>query len=162
MIELMPMRGEQFDAFLASSAAAYADDNIKSGRWLRAGAYERALADLKASLPQGVDTPNNYLFHIMATPKDVAVGHIWCAIQDNYGQRSAFVYDVEIKPEFRRQGFATAAFKAIQTHVAALGIESIGLHVFAFNEEAIALYRQLGFQVTGVNMQKKLNLGTSA
>lgn len=156
--ELVPMRGEEFKAFLASSAAAYAEDNIKSGRWLREGAHARALADLKASLPQGVNTPNNYLFEILGSPKNVAVGYIWCAIQDNYGQRSAFVYDVEIKPEFRRQGLATEAFEAIQGHVAALGIESIGLHVFAFNEAAIALYRKLGFQVTGVNMQKKLKV----
>jgi ribosomal protein S18 acetylase RimI-like enzyme len=156
--ELVPMRGEEFEAFLASSAAAYADDNVKSGRWLREGSHARALEDLKASLPQGVDTPNNYLFEILGSPKNIVVGYIWCAIQDNYGQRSAFVYDVEIKPEFRRQGLATEAFEAIQDHVVALGIESIGLHVFAFNEPAIALYRKLGFQVTGVNMQKKLNV----
>ncbi len=158
MTILVPMRDEEFDAFLASSAAAYADDKIRSGSWLEEGAHDRALADLKNSLPQGIDTPNNYLFHILASPETVVVGYVWCATHDNYGQRTAFVYDVEIKPEFRRQGYATDAFKAVQEHVMTLGIESIGLHVFAFNEGAIALYKKLGFQVTGVNMQKKLNV----
>ncbi|MFV8817708.1 GNAT family N-acetyltransferase [Haliea sp. E17] len=157
MTVLVPMREEEFNLFLLSSATAYADDNIKSGRWLPEGAHDRAISELRDLLPQGIDTPDNYLFEILASPDGAAVGYIWCAIQDNHGQRSAFVYDVEIKPEFRRQGYATDAFISIQEHLAALGLESIGLHVFAFNEGAIALYKRLGFEVTGVNMQKKLN-----
>ncbi len=156
MTVLVPMREEEFDDFLVSSASAYADDNIKSGRWLPEGAHGRALSELRDSLPQGIDTPDNYLFDILASPGGTVVGYVWCAIQENCGQRSAFVYDVEIKPEFRRQGHASKAFAAIQEHMAALEIESLGLHVFAFNEGAIALYRKLGFEVTGLNMQKKL------
>jgi hypothetical protein len=87
---LVPMRREEFEAFLASSAAAYADDNVKSGRWLREGSHTRALENLKASLPQGVDTPNNYLFEILGSPKNIVVGYIWCAIQDNYGAAECF------------------------------------------------------------------------
>ncbi len=156
MTALIPMRDEAFDIFLVESAAGYADDNIRSGRWLPEGAHERALSELKHSLPQGVDTADNYLFEILAEPGGATVGYIWCAIHDHYGQRSAFVYDLEVKPEFRRRGYASDALEAIQAHVTGLGVGSIGLHVFSFNEGAIALYEKLGFQVTGMNMQKTL------
>lgn len=154
---LVPMREEDFKPFLTASAVAYADDNIKSGRWQKEGAHDRAVAGMKESLPQGVATPNNYLFQILASPDGPVVGHIWYAIQDNHGQRSAFVFDVEIKPEFRQRGYASDAFEAMRTDLEALGIKSIGLHVFAFNEVALALYKKLGFRVTGVNMQKRLD-----
>ena len=150
------MREEAFEEFLALSAKGYADDNIRSGRWPGAGSLERAAAELAESLPNGIHTPDNYIFEIAASQEGASVGYIWFAVRDQYGQRSAFIYDVEIKPEFRRQGYATAAFEAVEKHVAALGIQTVGLHVFAFNEGALALYKKLGFQVTGVNMQKIL------
>ena len=156
---LVPMCADGFGAFLEASAAGYADDNIKSGRWPREGAHDRAMSELKDYLPQGVDTPDNYLFDILASPGGTAVGYVWCAIHDKYGQRSAFVYDVEIKPEFRRQGYAAGAFSALQEHLLTLGIQGLGLHVFAFNKGAISLYEKLGFVATGMNMQK--NLGGS-
>jgi ribosomal protein S18 acetylase RimI-like enzyme len=81
------------------------------------------------------------------------------AIETRHGLRSAFVYDLEIAPEFRRQGHARRSFLALETLVAELGIDHIGLHVFSFNVGAQALYESLGYQVTGINMQKSLSGG---
>ena len=72
------------------------------------------------------------------------------------GLKSAFVYDVEVKSELRRQGYARAAFTALEPIVKALGLSSIGLHVFGHNPGAQALYRSLGYGITGVNMLKQL------
>ena len=70
---------------------------------------------------------------------------------------SAFVYDLEIKPQHRRRGHATAAFAVMESLAGELGAESVGLHVFVWNEGAQALYRKLGYRVTGVNMVKDLS-----
>ena len=37
-----------------------------------------------------------------------------------------------------------------------LGLRDIGLHVFAHNDGAQALYHALGYEVTGLNMRKAM------
>ena len=109
-----------------------------------------------ASLPLGLRTPDNYLFEIVAGEDGACVGYLWFAVVEKNGLQSAFVYDVAIKPEFRRQGHAQAAFDALEPLVRKLGLSSIGLHVFSQNAGAQALYRKLGYGVTSVNMLKHL------
>jgi ribosomal protein S18 acetylase RimI-like enzyme len=67
------------------------------------------------------------------------------------------VYDLAVKPEYRRQGHARRAFQALESEVAALGLSRIGLHVFSHNTGAQALYASLGYHVTGHNMTKMLD-----
>tara|TARA_B100001250_G_scaffold397573_1_gene404843 strand:+ start:521 stop:1003 length:483 start_codon:yes stop_codon:yes gene_type:complete len=151
MTTLVAMTPHEFDAYLQYSAMGYAEDNVRSGRWPEQGAMERALADMRNSLPQGVHTPDQHLFNITDDSGSV-VGHLWYATFDQCGHRSAFIYDIEILPEHRQQGHATGAIKAMREQLAESGIHDIQLHVFAFNEGAIALYRKLGFTVSGFNM----------
>jgi ribosomal protein S18 acetylase RimI-like enzyme len=156
MTVLIPMRPEAFGPYLQSSVAGYAQDNIASGRWPADGAVERSLAEFMGLLPLGLATPDNHLFEILATPDGPSVGAIWYAVEDKHGIRGAYVYDVEIKPEYRRQGHARRAFELLETIVAEQGLASIGLHVFGHNPGAQALYQQLGYAVTGINMLKPL------
>ena len=51
---------------------------------------------------------------------------------------------------------ARAAMIAIEDEVRQLGIDRIGLHVFGHNRGAWALYDQLGYEVTNVNMAKTI------
>jgi ribosomal protein S18 acetylase RimI-like enzyme len=151
------MRAEVYDAYFQAAVAGYAEDNVASSRWPREGALERSRADLESSLPQGLATPDNYLFEIKVTETGSAVGVLWFAVEERHGIRSAFVYDIEIKPECRRQGHAARAFQALEPLVAALGLSTIGLHVFGHNPGAQALYAKLGYAVTGLNMAKHLD-----
>jgi ribosomal protein S18 acetylase RimI-like enzyme len=156
MTVLMPLLPDAFPAFLESSVVGYAQSNLEAGRWSVEGAVERSLADFNLLLPQGLATPDHFIYEIRARALGTVVGHLWMAIETRHGLRSAFVYDLEIAPEFRRQGHARRAFLALETVVAGFGIASIGLHVFSYNVGAQALYESLGYQVTGVNMQKSL------
>ena len=129
------------------------------GFWSLAGGRcnrEVSQADFAASLPQGLDTPDNYPFEINAGDDGACVGYIWFAVVEKNGLRSAFVYDIEIKPEFRRKGYAEATFNALEPLVLKLGLSSIGLHVFSQNIGAQTSYRKLGYGVTSVNMLKHL------
>ena len=156
MTTLIPMSAEKFVHYQVAAVAGYAEDNVASGRWPEEGAIERSQADFAASLPQGLQTPDNYLFEIRRGGDGPEVGYIWFAVVEKNGLQSAFVYDVEIKPEFRRQGHAAAAFAALEPLVRKLGLSSIGLHVFSQNAGAQALYRKLGYGVTSLNMLKHL------
>lgn len=156
MTELRRLAGTAFAQYLTNSAANYADDNVKAGRWPSDGAYERAVAELAKSLPDGADTPDNYIFEIITRPDKQPVGYVWFRILDNYSHRSAFIYDLEVKPDYRRQGYATEALKLVENFVRELGITSLGLHVFAFNDGARRLYEKLGYFATGMNLQKQV------
>ncbi|HCM26166.1 MAG TPA: N-acetyltransferase [Treponema sp.] len=159
MTVLAPMRPMAFESYITAAAAAYAEDNVAAGRWPIEGALERSCADLADSLPQGLATPDHYLFEILDGADGPAVGILWFGIVTRHGLRSAFVYDIEIKPEFRRRGHAKRAFEAMEKLVGALGLDSIGLHVFGHNPGAQDLYAKLGYRVTGINMAKKLGSG---
>jgi ribosomal protein S18 acetylase RimI-like enzyme len=156
MTALSAMRPEAFEAYKLSSSAAFAEDKVAAGSWPAEGAVARALADLEASLPQGLATPDNHLFDIRLAEGGEVVGVLWFAVQVNQGLRSAYVYDLEVFAAHRRQGHARRAFEALEQRVRALGIGRIGLHVFGHNPGAQALYSGLGYGVTGINMLKRL------
>ena len=151
------MNPNAFAAYREALARAYADDNVASGRWPEEGALQRSYQDLDESLPQGLATPDHYVYEIRDDTSGAVVGVIWFAVVVKNGLKSAFVYDIEIKAEFQRQGHARAAFIALEPLVRKLGLSSIGLHVFGHNPGAQALYNSLGYGVTGVNMRKTLD-----
>jgi ribosomal protein S18 acetylase RimI-like enzyme len=159
-VVLVPMSAAAFAGYVEAAIAGYARDNVASGRWPEEGALALSRADFDASLPQGLQTPDNHLFEIRAATTGLTVGFIWFAVTEKLGLRAAFVYDVEIEPESRRMGYATAAFQALEPLVRDLGLTRIGLHVFGHNTGAQALYRRLGYEITGVNMQKRLDTRT--
>ncbi len=159
MTTLLPMRVESFDDYVEAAIVAYAQDNIAAGRWPQVGALERSRAAFESLLPQGLSTPGNFLFEIVGSEGGPVVGFVWIAIEDKYGAVSAYIYDIEIKPEYRRRGHALRALQALEPVAEAAGATDIGLNVFANNAGAQALYRKLGYVPTNFNMRKALGQG---
>ena len=157
MTVLASMSDAEFSQYLAVAIPDYAQGKIDSGQWAADQALElsrKAYADL---LPQGLQTPHNFLFTVRddaVNPQ--AVGMLWFAAQDRGGQRVAFVYDVSIDPEHQRKGHASRAFAALEAEVQKHGLSGIALHVFGQNKGAQALYHTLGFVTTNINMFKQL------
>ena len=110
-------------------------------QWYRARGVE--VANVEARLP-GSDGDGE------------VVGFVWFAVQESAGVRNGYVYSIQVRPEFRGQGHASAALRLLEDIAAGLGLVHIALHVFAFNTSAQALYRSLGYGITGVNMLKPL------
>lgn len=161
MTLLVPMRPEVYAEFMATSTEDYARDSVAAGRWPASGALERSRAEVQALLPQGLATPDHHLFEIRADADGPPVGHLWFALETRHGQRTAYVFQVDVLPAHRRQGHARGAFLALEGLARELGADAIGLHVFGFNTGAQALYRGLGFEVTGLNMAKRLDPASS-
>ena len=153
---LVPMRAEHYAAYLESCVTNYAEGNVASGYWLKKGALDRAHAEFEKMVPQGLATPDNYFFEIMSNEEGDSAGFIWFTVKEELEIRSAWLCYIEIKAEFRRQGYAKKAFQELEVFVAALGVSSIGLHVFSHNLSAQAFYKQIGFVVPGINMVKQL------
>ena len=156
MTALQPMPPTSFEAYRLASARGYASDNVSSGRWPSESALDRALQDFDQSLPQGLATPDNHVYEIRDESRSATVGVVWFAVVEKNGLKSAFVYDLEVQAEYRRQGHARAAFRLLEPLVRSLGLSSIGLHVFIQSVAAQALYESLGYKVTSLNMHKRL------
>ncbi|MBI3368361.1 MAG: GNAT family N-acetyltransferase [Burkholderiales bacterium] len=156
MTVLVPMRPEEFDGFASAAVSGYAEDNVGVGRWSADGALARARAEFDRLLPQGVHTPEHQLFTIKESADGPTIGHLWFAVQGPADARVGFLYNIRVLPEFRGRGHASAALLLLEKVALAQGLSSIALHVFSFNTGAQALYRSLGYGITGLNMLKPL------
>jgi ribosomal protein S18 acetylase RimI-like enzyme len=150
MTRLVPLRSECFDAFFEAAVAAYAEDNVRSGRWPAQDAAGLARAETGRLLADGVATPEHQLFEI--EDDTGGVGYLWLATLEHGSAKTAYVYQIIVRPEQRRRGHARAALRQAAALAASQGHGAIALHVFACNEAAQALYRALGFRIQSLNM----------
>jgi ribosomal protein S18 acetylase RimI-like enzyme len=155
MVTLVSMTQTEYVGFASNSIQAYANGKIASGQWSEADAVELARHSFDALLPQGLATPEHYLFTIRGDDA-LDLGVLWMALQKRAGKRIAYVYDVHISPRYRRRGYAAEAFVALENKARDLGFCGIALHVFGHNSGAQALYAKLGFIATDINMFKSL------
>jgi len=158
MIQLVPMTEAEFQSYYEHTLADYAEEHVRGGRWSPEEAYEQASREFQALLPDGVATENHHLFIVRDSTTQAAVGVLWYALQSQAGRKTAFVYDINIDSNFRRQGYATKALRSLEDQVRAQGAQEIRLHVFGHNEGAQALYEKLGYLTTNVMMAKSLDM----
>jgi len=157
MIDLVPMTEEQYDAFMALSARDQWEGHVREGRW-RADEAEANMALLVAQfLPQGLATPGHLFWAIEEEGSRAQVGGLWIALAEEAGARQFFVMDIQIYEPYRRRGYGTQAFRAMEDMAREMGVTAIALHVFAGNHPARAMYRKLGYAGTDTAMEKELS-----
>lgn len=158
MVRLVPMSEDEFRSYLQRSIADYAQDHVKAGNWDAADALQKSEQEFRQLLPDGLASKQQHLFSIEDSETGVKVGLIWFAERAHAARPSAFIYDFLIYEEHRRKGYGGQALLAVEEKVKELGIETIGLHVFAHNQAAIDLYKKIGYQMTDIQMAKKLRV----
>lgn len=84
------------------------------------------------------------------------LGWMWFSVKTERGVTSAFVLDLEIIPEFRRQGIASTAMGLLEVEAKMLGASKVALHVFGQNTGARDLYAKAGYRVTDYSMAKDI------
>jgi ribosomal protein S18 acetylase RimI-like enzyme len=165
MITLEAISPAEYKTWLTQAIRDYADDKVSSGNWEAAEALDRSAAEFHRLLPDGPATPDNFVYSLMAPNADadsaedaapVSVGVLWFALPP-WKPPIAFIYDFLIYEPYRRHGYGAEALRALEEKVKAMGLDTIGLHVFAHNTAARALYEKAGYAVTDINMAKKLS-----
>ncbi|HZY46079.1 MAG TPA: GNAT family N-acetyltransferase [Anaerolineae bacterium] len=156
MIQLIPMTQVEFDKFLSVEIEEYAQEHVKAGNWHPDEAIQLSKAEHAKLLPNGLASPNQYLYSIQATDSGSNIGMIWFAEQQQGPNHYAFIYDFRIDEAQRGKGYGQDALSAIEEKVKALGLDTISLHVFGHNQMARSLYEKVGYEITNVNMSKKL------
>ncbi|HSM72095.1 MAG TPA: GNAT family N-acetyltransferase, partial [Anaerolineales bacterium] len=134
MSTLIPMTQTEFDEFLEHLVPSYAADNVRAGYWSEEESLEKSRKQTDALLPQGLQTENHYLFTLF--DDDKPVGMIWMRAELDRPIKSGYIFDVEIRQEFRGKGYGKQAMLLIEEMARELGITRMGLHVFAYNSVA--------------------------
>lgn len=154
----VPMMEDELVAFVEAAIPEFARDKVQSGQWTAAESLSLARQVYAELLPQGIHTPDNFLYTLHDRATGSKVGVLWYACREQAGSRVAYVYEVLVYPEHRRQGHATRAFILLEEEAQRRGLAGVALHVFGHNAGAKHLYEQLGFRTTNVNMFKAVGL----
>ncbi|MFF2653011.1 GNAT family N-acetyltransferase [Streptomyces sp. NPDC058045] len=119
-------------------------------------AWERVRQGTAQFLPDGLDTVGHHLV-VAENASGEAVGNAWIGPDPSRTLgtvNSAWLYDINVFPAFRRRGYGSAILNAAEQLAAREGSTSLGLNVVGDNEAAIALYRRNGYDVSSMHMRK--------
>lgn len=155
-VRLDPMTAAEFGRYLEPAIRAYAREKVVSGEWAPEQAVELSRRDHFRLLPDGLATPDQFLFTVRDEPANQVVATLWLTLRMRGIQVEAYVYDIEVVESHRGHGYGRATMLACLDKARELGAESVGLHVFGHNKNARNLYDSMGFTPTNINMTLKL------
>jgi ribosomal protein S18 acetylase RimI-like enzyme len=153
-LRLRPVTAAEFDAWRARLIPGYAADKIRAGDWSAEEAESLAAQQTDSLLPSGPGTPGMLLL-AGETPDGERVGVVWVAL-DRDRPGAAWIYDIEVHQEHRGKGYGRALLRAAEHYSARRGATEIGLNVFGPNAVARGLYESSGYEITAINMRKRL------
>jgi ribosomal protein S18 acetylase RimI-like enzyme len=153
-ITLQPMTAETFQKYLEWSVPNYAEECVRTGNFPAETALQQAEEQFRQLLPQGMATPQQYLFTIHETSDNRAVGYLWFGGRGDATHPFAALYDLMVFPSERRRGYGRQALLALEARARELGLPAIRLHVFGHNHPARALYEKMGYVATNITMAK--------
>ncbi|MFA0372910.1 GNAT family N-acetyltransferase, partial [Vibrio sp. 10N.222.54.F6] len=104
------------------------------------------------SFPNGLETNVHALLCVESGSE--LVGYLWHSI--NAADKSTFIYDFFIFPNFRNNGYGKLAISVLESQLKSVCIEQIKLRVAYQNQRALKLYQEIGFAISGYNMSKKI------
>ncbi|SCG75210.1 GNAT family N-acetyltransferase [Micromonospora coxensis] len=155
-VRLESMTDAQYLDYRERAEDDYADSIAASGTLPRPEARRKAREDHARLLPDGPATPGHHLWRVLDGDDGADVGLLWLHVAQRSDGPHAFVYDIEVHEQARRRGYGRAVMRAAERFCRDRGVVSIALNVFGHNTGARALYEQEGYQVTSVQMRKRL------
>ncbi|MFG2332052.1 GNAT family N-acetyltransferase [Streptomyces sp. NPDC048604] len=153
-VEARAMTEDEYAPWETAARQAFAES------WTARGvpadqARAKAEASHRELLPEGLASHG---VAVQVVLRDGAVvGHVWTGRRKLApGVLGGYVYDVEVVPGHRGHGYGRALMLLAERTVAESGTRLLGLHVFADNTPALALYDSLGYRTTHINSSKVL------
>ena len=139
-----------YDAWGAAHRAGYERGLVEFAGMEPETARAKAERDVAAVLPDGLATPDTWLWVVETDGR--RVGTVWLGFRDS----GPWLYDITIDADERGRGYGRAAMLALEDEVRALGHESVTLNVWGGNAVARGLYGSLGYVEESVHMRKRL------
>ena len=117
---------------MEESTAGYAADQVKNGNWDQETALEKARAEYRNLLPDGVQTRDHHLLSIVEETGG-KIGVLWFGVRQDGKRRRGYIYDFIIDEAQRGRGFGKQALAALDDILEEMQVDFIELHVFAHN-----------------------------
>ncbi|MDX6300593.1 MAG: hypothetical protein QOF53_1807 [Nocardioidaceae bacterium] len=110
---------------------------------------EKVFADL---LPEGLATPGHVFWSVLRPQEPTTAGYLWLALRALADGTEAYVMDLEVLPEARREGLGRATMLAAEQAARDLGATVMRLNVFTHNVAAVRLYEGLGYRPSNLTL----------
>lgn len=157
-IKLIEVDKHRVDDIIDSSSAAYhqillqnctvntLEDAITMTRMI---VYERFLNDECRAAHRFCD--------IVDIDTGLTVGSVWYTSKFKNANQEIVgrICVLEVKPEYRRQGYARAALNFIERTLTEMEVQALSLNVFADNEAARSLYASCGYEILSETSNKR-------
>lgn len=150
------MTESTYAAFVSRSIKDYAEDHIRDGLWSSATALEESAKEFAKLLPEGIKTPDHYLFTVVDEGTQRPVGMVWYMVRPGPQGKTGFIYDIHMDKDARGQGYGTQTLNTLEQDAKSRGVTSLSLHVFGHNEGAFRLYQRTGYRMTHIMMAKDI------
>jgi ribosomal protein S18 acetylase RimI-like enzyme len=154
MVTLRPMTSSEFEAYIPGLRESYARERAQNLRDSLESQLVEADKQISELLPQGAETPNHFLWHVMAEEEgnSIPVGVLWVFL-DREAQK-AFIYDIQIDPPYQGKGYGGDTLACLENELRPYSVRQIGLNVFGDNARAFRLYQKAGYYIVATHMQK--------
>lgn len=83
-------------------------------------------------------------------------GFVWVAVRMDLQGAFGSVDQVYLKPAYRRQGLGRLLMEAAENFIQQQGLRTARLYVTRENQDAVNLYRRLGYDVTRYEMERPI------
>jgi len=147
LVVLAPLTLEERRAFTSALVTDYVDSLVSRGEVADpVAAFARARAEIEAEVEAAVQASEQ--FWTAHTAQGATVGWLWvkCSPQ-GLPPSAAFLYQILVKAEVRRQGYGTAMLAALEDVLAAGGWSELRLNVWDTNEAGRRLYERAGYKL---------------
>ena len=149
-IELKTMNQSEYESFMARSIPEYAKEKQRAEGLTAQAATALAKRTFEELLPHGLKSEDQYLYCF--TLSGQSVGELWLAKRGD----GCFIYELYLDESLRGQGLGKQLMGLIDSEAKRLDFKVIRLHVFGHNKIATKLYQSCGYEVTNLNMTKRL------
>jgi len=150
-IRLVPKSDDETVRWLPVAMSAYERARIAAG-----DTPEQAAAARRASqeqfFPDGRLIDGHFLFTVLADGEDAG----WLWIGPSSDAATWWVWYIGVHEAFRRRGIARETMLLAEDVARSQRAAAIRLNVFAYNESAIRLYDDLGYETVSIHKQKRL------
>jgi ribosomal protein S18 acetylase RimI-like enzyme len=153
-LRLRPMTAAEFSIWRARIIPGYAVGHVQAGVWSAGEADSRAAKLICNLLPAGVETPGTLLLSAEA-PDGSSVGMVWLML-DRPRPGAVWIHNIEIFADHRGKGYGRELLEAAERHSVEHGAKEIGLNVFGGNTVARSLYESSGYEISSLQMRKRI------